>query len=509
MQSGGMCMKKELERGAGILLPISSLPSNYGIGTLGQEAYTFVDQMVKANQTYWQVLPVGPTSFGDSPYQSFSSIAGNPYFIDLDILCEEKLLDKSEIEEIKWAMDEEFVEYETLWEYRFKILKKAHYFFEKKHNKIKYQIFCDNNKEWLDDYALFMACKSHFGNRDWLSWDEDIRFRKSSALTKYEKMLSEEISMGKFLQFKFYEQWDKLKEYAGGQGVKIIGDIPIYVALDSVDVWMNPELFQLDKNLEPVNVAGCPPDAFSDEGQKWGNPLYYWGMLEQTDFKWWRNRIAASAKLYDVIRIDHFIGIVRYYAIPADKSARFGWYEKGPGKKLIKAIDESRGDSLIIAEDLGVIVPAVNRLLKQSGYPGMKVLEFAFDGDTANPYLPHKYERNYVVYGGTHDNETLVGYYSSLDKELLKFAMDYCGAKNKRELIEKVIQMAYASVANTVIFQMQDILKKDNRARMNFPSTIGCNWKWRLKKGEFTAEHIKMLSAFSKLYEREQTNLLI
>lgn len=492
----------ELQRGAGILLPVSSLPSPYGIGTFGKAAYEFVDQLVEAGQKYWQVLPLGPTSYGDSPYQSFSAFAGNPYFIDLDMLCEEGLLKVDELRYIKWEERLDRVEYGLQWEYRYGVLKRA--FIRSNHKTTeKFQHFLEENAQWIQDYGLFMACKEHFENVEWLKWDKDIRFRQPEALQRYCKTFSQEIEFYQFLQYKFYEQWSSLKKYANEHGVEIIGDMPIYVALDSVDVWVNPGLFELDEERKPVCVAGCPPDAFSDDGQKWGNPLYNWKIMEKEEFAWWKRRMAATAKLFDVVRIDHFIGIVRYYVIPADDSARNGWFEWGPGEKLIRALDEARGRTKIIAEDLGVVIPQVGELLEKAGYPGMKVIEFAFDGNTDNPYLPHMYQKNCVVYGGTHDNETLVGYYDNLSVDNLAYALQYTDCSNRADLIEKVFLMAYRSIADTVIFQMQDVLEKGNEARMNLPATIGENWRWRLLEGEFTKEKRTWLKSLSIIYGRE------
>lgn len=495
-------MNKQLQRGAGILLPISSLPSPYGIGTLGKEAYEFIDQLAEAKQTYWQVLPVGPTSYGDSPYQSFSAYAGNPYFIDLTMLIDEELLEEKSVASISFGDSDEYISYEKLWEHRYEVLREAYQNSECEKKK-EYKTFCKNHKAWLEDYALFMAVKAHFGHKSWLMWEEPIRYRKPNAVKKYKSLLKEEIGFYKFLQFKFYEQWFALKAYANKKKIKLIGDIPIYVALDSADVWANPKQFQLNENLEPIHVAGCPPDAFSDMGQKWGNPLYDWERMEKEDFAWWKDRMIAATKLFDVVRIDHFIGIVRYYVIPAEKTAKDGWYNMGPGDKLIKAINSVIGDAKVIAEDLGVLVPKVEKVLKRSGYPGMKVLEFAFDGNPNNPYLPHTYEKNCVVYGGTHDNDTLEGYYDLLPEEQLEYAMKYCGVEKREELVDRVIRMAYQCVADTVIFQMQDLLHKDNQARMNFPSTIGDNWRWRMQKGEFTKKHIEFLKELTIIYGRE------
>ena len=487
-------MEKELTRGAGILMPVSSLPSKYGIGTLGKAAYDFVDDLVRAGQKYWQVLPIGPTSFGDSPYQSFSTYAGNPYFIDLDLLIEEGLLQRQEVEMIRWYEKEDQVSYELLWEYRYSVLKAA--FERSDHEKTKeYRDFMEREKDWISSYSLYMACKEHFGNREWLSWKKDIRDRKMEALISYQVMLEKEIRFWEFVQYKFWQQWDRLHAYANEKGIQIIGDIPIYVALDSADVWVHPEQFLLDENHEP-------PDAFSDEGQKWGNPIYDWERMEREDFAWWKKRIRAAARCYDVIRIDHFIGIVRYYKIPVNESAKKGSFAWGPGLKLLKALDESIGEAKIIAEDLGVLVPEVGEVLQKSGYPGMKVLEFAFDGKRENPYLPHNYSKNCVVYGGTHDNDTLEGYYDMLSKENRAYAMAYCQVKRKKKLTDAIIRIGYASVANTVIFQMQDILKKNNNARMNYPSTIGTNWRWRMKSQEFTTKKQKRLAKLANIYGR-------
>ena len=449
-------MEKELTRGAGILMPVSSLPSKYGIGTLGKAAYDFVDDLVRAGQKYWQVLPIGPTSFGDSPYQSFSTYAGNPYFIDLDLLIEEGLLQRQEVEMIRWYEKEDQVSYELLWEYRYSVLKAA--FERSDHEKTKeYRDFMEREKDWISSYSLYMACKEHFGNREWLSWKKDIRDRKMEALISYQVMLEKEIRFWEFVQYKFWQQWDRLHAYANEKGIQIIGDIPIYVALDSADVWVHPEQFLLDENHEPTVVAGCPPDAFSDEGQKWGNPIYDWERMEREDFAWWKKRIRAAARCYDVIRIDHFIGIVRYYKIPVNESAKKGSFAWGPGLKLLKALDESIGEAKIIAEDLGVLVPEVGEVLQKSGYPGMKVLEFAFDGKRENPYLPHNYPKNCVVYGGTHDNDTLEGYYDMLSKENRAYAMAYCQVKRKKKLTDAIIRICeccqYRDLSNAGYFK--------------------------------------------------------
>lgn len=507
-------MNKALERGAGILLPISSLPSPYGIGTMGRDAYDFVDMLKRAGQKYWQVLPIGPTSFGDSPYQSFSAFAGNPYFIDLDTLIEEGLLKKEEVESYKWADSDDEIDYARIYRQRFEVLRKA--FGRAKETDGRdyadFMKFLDENEQWIDDYALYMAIKADHNNREWLVWEPAIKRRKPEAMAAYREKLGEDVEFYKFLQFKFYQQWMPLKEYANRNGISIIGDIPIYVALDSADVWANTDQFQLSGSLAPSVVAGCPPDMFSSYGQKWGNPIYDWDVMEKDDFAWWKKRIAASAKLYDVIRIDHFIGIVRYYSIPANGEPKDGYYRQGPGKKLIAAIDSAIGSSKVIAEDLGVVVPEVQKLVKESGYPGMKVLEFAFDGNTANEYLPHNHAKNYVAYIGTHDNDMLKSYISGQSEELQEYMMKYLMANSLDDVAEKMIHALYMSSADTVILQMQDILGKDNSARMNYPSTLGGNWKWRLTKGatwEFTQKHIDKLRDLTRLYGRNRVKTYI
>lgn len=494
-------MEKRLKRGAGILLPISSLPSPYGIGTFGAAAYHFVDQLEAAGQRYWQVLPVGPTSYGDSPYQSFSSFAGNPYFIDLDFLAEEGLLEREDLTQTNWGEICCDIDYRTMYENRYRILKKAFYRCGKL-EKERVRKFCEKEKAWLPDYCLFMACKDYFEGREWLAWEEDIRTRKENALSYYKELLKEKIEFWEFVQYKFESQWSRLKKYANAKGIEIIGDIPIYVAMDSADIWANPKQYQLDNTLHPIDVAGCPPDAFSDYGQKWGNPLYDWEAMKKDHFSWWKKRISAAAARYDVIRMDHFIGMVRYYAIPADGIPLDGEFRTGPGMDLIGALEEALGDSAMIAEDLGVLVPGVKETLEKAGYPGMKVLEFAFDGNTENEYLPHCYGRNCVVYSGTHDNETLLGYFDSLPKKSFDYLCRYVQATDRTGLAKEVIRLAYLSVADTVIIQMQDILEKDNSARMNLPSTIGTNWRWRMKQGEFDSQKIEWLREMAEIYNR-------
>ena len=494
--------KQEFLRGAGILLAIQSLPSDYGIGTLGKEALRFVDLLVDLKQKYWQVLPIGPTSFGDSPYQSLSAFAGNPYLIDLDTLKKEGLITETEILSYDWGSREDDIDYAGLFQCRYAILRTAFLRFQTQDKA--YVAFCEKEAHWLDGYALFMAVKGHFDNREWLSWDADIRDRKPEAVKRYEKELAEEIQFWKFLQYKFFEQWNKLKKYANRCGISLIGDIPLYVALDSADVWQHRDIFQLDEDGRPKNVAGCPPDDFSEDGQRWGNPLYRWDVIEETDFRWWRDRIRANAAVFDVVRFDHFIGVVRYFSIPAaDSNARNGHWEKGPGEKLTRAMQESLGNSKMIVEDLGVFVPGVKKLVKKTGWPGMKILQFAFNGDPNHEYLPHNYtDSNMIVYGGTHDNETLVGFFRDRTDYELAFLYEYLNIKTREEIPDAIIRLAYSSIADVVIFQMQDLLKLGNEARMNLPSTISTNWRWRVIKNPLSDERRTWIRTMATVYRR-------
>lgn len=491
-----------MTRGAGILLSVTSLPSPYGIGTMGKEAFRFVDTLSDLRQKYWQVLPMGPTSFGDSPYQSFSAFAGNPYLIDLDILIAEGLLKQEEVDGYNWGNKKDDVDYALIYESRFKVLKSAFERFDAKDEA--FQEFCKENKDWLEDYSLYMAVKNEMNGREWLSWEEGLRDREAGVLDRYKELLKEQIVFWMFLQYKFFEQWNALKSYANAHGISIIGDIPLYLALDSADVWANREQFKLNEEGRPVEVAGCPPDAFSDDGQKWGNPLYDWEKMESEGFGWWKKRMEANGRLFDIIRIDHFIGVAKYYSIPAeDETARNGRWNKGPGKKLTDVIEKTLGKNRIIAEDLGVAVPAVKKLLAKTGWPGMKILLFAFDGNTANEHLPHNYtDGNLVVYAGTHDNETVVGYFRDKTEYELAYLYEYLNIKRKADIPDAVIRAAYASVADIVIMQMQDLLKLGNEARMNFPSTVGTNWRWRVLKGSLSEERRTWLRTMTLLYRR-------
>ena len=489
-------------RTSGILLPVSSIPSAYGIGSFSKEAYEFVDFLERAGQSYWQILPLGPTGYGDSPYQSFSTFAGNPYYIDLEELIEEGLLTKEQCEVRDFGANEAYVDYEKIYKSRFVVLKEAFDNSRIEENE-DFQAFAKENAFWLSDYSLYMAVKDSYKGKSWSEWDEDIRLRRPEAIEKYRNQLKEEILFYEFQQYLFDTQWRKLKKYANDRGVKIIGDIPIYVALDSADTWANPELFQLDENRRPTGVAGCPPDAFSATGQLWGNPLYKWDYHKETEYAWWIQRISYCYKLYDVVRIDHFRGFDEYYNIPfGDTTAEFGRWEKGPGYDLFKVMKKKIGDKPVIAEDLGFLTPTVNQLLKKSGYPGMKVLQFAFDSREESDYLPHNYTANSVVYTGTHDNDTTVGWYQVINRRDRSFAKKYLNIKSSRELEWNFIRAALGSVSDTAVIPMQDYLGLGSEARINVPSTLGTNWKWRMVKGQIPEGLAEKIYDVCKLYGR-------
>lgn len=489
-------------RASGILLPISAIPSAYGIGTFSKEAYEFVDFLEQAGQTYWQILPLGPTGYGDSPYQSFSTFAGNPYYIDLEELIREGILTREQCEACDWGGSEEYVDYEKVYRSRFRVLRAAFLASNIEKNS-DFQEFVEENDHWLSDYALYMAVKDSFGGVSWSEWDEDIRLRKPEAILACQKKLAEEILFYKYQQYLFASQWTRLKKYANDKGIQIIGDIPIYVAFDSADTWANPELFQLDANGLPTGVAGCPPDVFSATGQLWGNPLYRWDYHKKTGFAWWTQRIAHCYKLYDVVRIDHFRGFDEYYSIPyGDPTAEFGTWEKGPGYELFKVLKEKLGNMQVIAEDLGFLTPSVIKLVKRTGYPGMKILQFAFDADGDSDYLPHNYTENSVVYTGTHDNDTTVGWFWSMSRKDRNFAKRYLNFKGNKNVEWEFIRAALSSVANTAIIPMQDYLGLGKEARINIPSTLGENWKWRMQKGQTSDELAQRIYDISKLYAR-------
>lgn len=488
-------------RETGILLHISSLPSKYGIGTFGHEAYRFVDFLEKTNQTYWQLLPLGPTSYGDSPYQTFSVFATNPYFIDLDILVGEGLLKDFEI--INSEKTHNKVDYHTLYNERFIVLRKAFDRFNE--SEEYYQVFLKEQESWIYDYSFFMALKNHFDGVSWMEWPIDIRLRKPETLKQLETDLRDEINFHMFVQYKAYQQYFNLKNYANSKGIKIIGDIPIYVAYDSSDVWVNSHLFQLDEEKIPVYVAGVPPDNFTLDGQLWGNPLYNWSKHEEEDFKWWVNRIKFQVKFFDMLRIDHFIGFENYYSIPfTDDTARNGKWQKGPGIKLFNQIKKDLGDLNIIAEDLGVLTDEVRKLLKDTGFPGMKLLQFGFDASGNSEYIPYLYDENTIAYTGTHDNETTRQWIDNLNERDRNFCLDYINCTKPGDEVFSMIKATLATKSKIAIIPMQDYLDLGEEARFNIPSTLGNNWIWRLDKNYLTEELINIVSRLVQLYGRKR-----
>jgi len=491
-------------RASGILMHISSLPGRYGIGKLGREAYAFADFLKRSGQKYWQILPVTPTSYGDSPYQSFSVRAGNPYFIDFETLEAEGLLRGAEYKRIKWG-EPSAVDYELLYKKVFPVLRKAYARFDS--SAEDYKGFLAGNG-WLNDYALFMALKDAHGGRAWNEWEKPLRMFEQKAVAEAEKKYADDIGFYKFLQYEYFKQWRALKAYVNSLGIDMIGDIPIYVAYDSVEVWTKPEYFLLDENKTPIDVAGCPPDVFSAKGQLWGNPLYRWDVMEKEKFAWWTDRIKSACETYDVVRIDHFRGFESYYTIPFGREdAVIGEWRKGPDMKLFKEVKKQLGSCRIIAEDLGFITPKVAKMLKASGFPGMKVLEFAFDASGESTYLPHNFQNtNSVCYTGTHDNETLAGWVKKMSRKDAAFARDYLNVRRNAEIPKAVIRAAWASVSETAIVQMQDLLGLGAEARMNIPSTLGGNWQWRMQEGAATdalsEELLKLTKLFGRLPEK-------
>ena len=488
----------------GMLLPIASLPSPYGIGGFSKEAYEFIDLLEETGQKLWQILPLGPTSYGDSPYQSFSTFAGNPYFIDLDTLAEKGWLTKEACEASDYGDNESYIDYGRIYNSRFVLLKQAFLNSDILSDE-KFTEFCKANQHWLPDYALYMALKNQNDGKSWIEWEEEIRLRKPEAVECYKKELEEECNFYEFVQYEFHEQWTKVKEYAHKKGIQIVGDVPIYVAFDSADTWANPELFQLDEKNLPLGVAGCPPDAFSATGQLWGNPLYNWAYHKKTGYDWWLKRIAYCFDLYDIVRIDHFRGFDEYYSIPyGDETAVNGHWEKGPGMDLFDTVKEKLGELDIIAEDLGFLTESVFQLLKDSGYPGMKVLQFAFDPSEDSDYLTYKYQRNCVVYTGTHDNDTTAGWFEKLSDGDREVALRYMNSfyTPKEEQHWDLIALAMRSTADTCIIPVQDFLGLGSEARINMPSTLGDNWKWRMTKGAFSEELKEKIRRMTKLYGR-------
>ena len=493
-------------RTSGILFPIFSLPGKYGTGCFSEEAYKFVDFLKEAGQTYWQILPLGPTGYGDSPYQSFSTFAGNPYLISLEDLIAQGLLTEEECDAEDFGDGRE-VDYGKLYNGRWDLLRKA---YKRSGHKetAEFAAFMKDNAFWLTDYSLFMAVKDVHGGAGMDDWEPAIRDHKEKAVAEWSEKLREETGFYEYLQFEFARQWKKLRDYATEKGIRIIGDIPIYVSADSSDFWAHRELFQLDARGRIRMIAGVPPDGFSATGQVWGNPLYNWDKHKETGYDWWIRRIAKCRELYDVIRIDHFRGFDEYFAIPAESdTAASGHWEKGPGTDLFDAIKASLGETPIIAEDLGYVTETVRQLVRDTGFPNMKVLEFAFDSrdsSGAMEYLPYRYQRNCVVYTGTHDNETLRGWIDSILPVERKQVCEYLDVRTKdpQEIVEKMIIAAFGSVADYCIIPLQDYLGLDNSARINQPSTNGKNWKWRVNKKDLSAKLAGRIAALTALYGR-------
>ena len=498
-----------MKRAAGVLLPVTSLPSAYGIGCFSKEAYDFVDLLAETGQTYWQILPLGPTSYGpsdDSPYQAYSAFAGNPYLIDLEQLIAEGVLSRQECDAVDFGADPTCVDFDKLHDHRYVLLRRAYERSDISRNP-DYQHFLQDNRWWLDDYALFMAVKRFFGESPWYRWPEDIRKHWGFALDYYRRELYFEVEFQQYMQFVFFRQWQKLKAYANSRHIQIVGDIPIYVSHDSADVWAHPELFQINGENELSAVAGCPPDAFSADGQLWGNPLYRWEYHRSTGYEWWMSRLWQSFRLFDVVRIDHFRGLDEYYSIPVGATPLEGTWEKGPGMELFHAIRHHLGEKQLIAEDLGHMTEGVRRLVRDSGVPNMKVLQFAFDVDdaaAANDHLPHNYHKNCVVYTGTHDNETLMGWLQEMEPAQKRLVRDYlCDTDSADEALRhRVVALAMGSCANVCIVALQDYLGLDNSCRMNQPATVKKNWRWRMKRDAVKEEHRREMRTLTTRYGR-------
>ena len=481
-------------RKSGVLMHLSSLPGPGGIGTMGRPARDFVDFLVQAGQSYWQLLPIGPTGYGNSPYQSPSTFAGNPFFIDLDALAEQGLLDGRG----EWGQNTGWVDYSVLWSNVRQMLERAVQRFLQRPTDA-FSRFCDRQAHWLKNYALFMAIKDAYGGAAWFDWPADLRARQPRALDAFRAGNADDIAFWSVVQYLFFVQWGQLKEYANQAGVRIIGDLPIYVALDSVEVWAHPELFQLDERGVPREVAGCPPDGFAPDGQLWGNPLYDWDRMERDGYRWWVERIHYLCRIYDVLRIDHFRGFESYYAVAwGETTAKNGRWRQGPGMKLFRAV----GDRPIIAEDLGFLTEPVRQLLRESGFPGMKVLQFAFDQrDGGRDYLPHNYPAHCVAYTGTHDNDTILGWLAHAAAEDVAYATEYLRLGSEQPHWDMMCAL-WSSPADLTVVTVQDLLGLDSSARMNTPGTLGNNWNWRARGNSFTPGLAQRLRRKMELYGR-------
>lgn len=495
-----------LERGSGILMHVSSLPGEMGIGDFGKTAYEFIDFLKSSNQKFWQILPLGPTGYGNSPYQSFSSFAGNPYFIDLEFLKEKGFLKEEELSDLKKNNNPKFVDYGFIYLEKMRVLRKAYDNYCFLNKKLDMVNFKKENCFWLEDYALYMVLKKKFDYKSWEDWPIEFKNKDIETIKQEKEKQKDEIEFYVFLQYLFYFQWEKLKSYSNLNGIKIIGDLPIFVALDSSDIWANSGIFLLDENRNPLKVSGCPPDFFSEKGQLWGNPLYDWDKMKKDKFAWWVSRIGHCFKLYDAVRLDHFRGFEAYWEIPANsEDAIGGSWKKGPGIELFREIYNSLGKRDIIAEDLGFISPEVKELLLKTGFPGMKVLLFAFDSKSDSDYLPHKYNKNSIAYVGTHDNDTVVGWYENINIDDKNYCDKYFKKLNlirSQEINWKFIEAAWSSNSVVSIVQMQDLIGLDNLARMNKPATNNGNWSWRLEKKFLTQELSQRLKEITTIYKR-------
>ena len=489
-------------RQSGILMHITSLPGPYGIGTMGKAAYDFVDFLKKSGQSLWQLLPVTPTGFGDSPYQSCSAYAGNHYLIDLDLLIQDGLLQKQEVISIQWSTTADRVDFGKLYEHRLALLRKA---FRRFAGGADFETFCRENTQWLPDFALFMALKDLHGGKPWYLWEEGCKFRKTQALSEARKALREEIRFYCFVQYLFDRQWQALCRYAHDSGVQIVGDVPIYVPLDSCEVWTEPELFMLDENRIPTQVAGCPPDGFNEDGQLWGNPLYRWDVHAKDDYRWWIRRMAAAGKRYDIVRIDHFRGLESYWAVPfGDQTARNGQWVKGPGLDFVRSLRRQLPQTQMIAEDLGFMTDEVIALRDASGYPGMKVLLFAFDSREPSEYLPYQYPFHCVCYTGTHDNMTSRQWYETAEPEAASYAAAYINLAPGEAFSWGMIRTAMASPSDICMIPMQDYLDLDAHGRMNLPGTCTSqNWTWRAENGFISPDLAGKILRLTKLYGRD------
>ena len=491
------------KRYSGVLAHPTSFPSPYGIGDFGKGAYDFINFLTGAGQSLWQILPLGHTGYGDSPYQAFSAFAGQPLLISPDELVKDGLLYGDDLRNYP-HFNPDHIYYGDVIPAKLRILHRSYEIFKESADLCmlkEFDVFCEHEKDWLDDYALFMAGKDAHGGACWLEWEDDLRDPDEEIKAAWRERLADSIEYYKYIQFIFFRQWNAIRDYAHVNGIKIVGDIPIYVALDSAEVWVYPDLFELDENLVPKAVAGCPPDAFSPTGQLWGNPLYNWDRHRECGFNWWIDRIKSATSLYDVVRIDHFRGFEGYYSIPyGDKTAENGQWLKGPGIELFNAVKNELGDLPIIAEDLGFLTEDVHKLLRDSGFPGMKVLEFAFDPREESNYLPYTYNSNSVVYVGTHDNNTVLGWIDELDEDTLEFCKKYIDSED--DIVWKLIKTAMASVSDTAIIQMQDYLELGSEARMNIPSVLGGNWQWRMGKNDLTDKLAKKIADITCTYGR-------